>query len=75
MMDSKESDKSDIESVEGKAIEGSISCRSYMDTNGRVYVPLRVRDRAGLERGVGYDVQIEGAIISAFQKEGGENKQ
>ena len=50
-----------------KAIEGAISCRSYLDGEGRCYIPLRVRDRAGLERNVGYDVQIEGVILSNFK--------
>jgi hypothetical protein len=57
----------ETKSASEKAIEGTITCTSYLDSAGRLYVPLRVRDRAGLERGVGYEFGITGRVISDFK--------
>lgn len=66
MKDTKESGKTDIESASDKAV---IACTSYLDSGGRLYLPQRIRDRAGLERGVGYYVDIQGSVLKGFPKE------
>ena len=61
--------KAGIKSDPNTAIKGSIACTSYLDEHGRLYVPLRSRIQAGLERGVGYNIEIHGVILSNFKKQ------
>lgn len=59
--------QSDLDGHCEQAITGDIKCTSFLDSTGRIYVPLRIRNRAGLERGVTYEIGISGKVISDFK--------